>query len=145
MSSGVSITSKTGNLHFTFNSNTSLPLNQHPEDKGLCSYDVFFRTLGGMIETKSTTPQYNRVSERDGHMLATTNRCMLRGGLNTSAGVTVTETKRQRAQIQDSTPEEAIVAETEHQRKASPNRRDSVNDSPIPVILENPTPRVPGG
>ncbi|CAN0595133.1 unnamed protein product, partial [Laminaria digitata] len=65
MNSGVSTILKTGNPHLKFNSNTSLPLNQHPEDKGLCSYEVFFRTLGGTIETASRTPQQNGVSERD--------------------------------------------------------------------------------
>ena len=47
MNSGVSTILKTGNPHIQFNSDTSLPLNQHPEDKGLCSYKVLFRALGG--------------------------------------------------------------------------------------------------
>ena len=35
-------------------SSTSLPLTQHPEDKGICSYDVFLRTLGGTVDAAST-------------------------------------------------------------------------------------------
>ena len=30
-----------------FNSNASLPFNQHPEDKGMRSYEVLLRALGG--------------------------------------------------------------------------------------------------
>ena len=30
-------------------------------------------------------------------------------------------------------------------RKVSPSPRDSVNDSPVPVVLKEPVPRVPGG
>ena len=49
MNSGVSTILKTGNLYIRFNRDTSLPLNQHPEDNGLCSYKVFLRALGGYI------------------------------------------------------------------------------------------------
>ena len=47
MNSGVITMLKTGNPHIQFNSNASLPLNQRPEDKGLCSYEVLFRALEG--------------------------------------------------------------------------------------------------
>ena len=43
MHSRVSTILQTGNLHIQFNGNTSLPLNQHPEGKGLCSYEVLLR------------------------------------------------------------------------------------------------------
>ena len=44
MNSRASTILKTGNLHIQqFNSNISLPLNQHPEDTGLCSYEVLSR------------------------------------------------------------------------------------------------------
>ena len=56
MQSGVSTTLETGNPHLQFDSNTSLPLTQHPEDKGVCSYDVFLRTLGDTADTSSSTP-----------------------------------------------------------------------------------------
>ena len=54
MQSGVSTILMTGNPHLQFDSSTSLPLIQHPEDKGVCSYDVFLRTLGDTADTSST-------------------------------------------------------------------------------------------
>ena len=54
MQAEVSTILETGNPHFQFDSSTSLPLTQHPEDKGLCSYDVFLRTLGDTADTSST-------------------------------------------------------------------------------------------
>ena len=54
MQSGVSTILETGNTHLQFDSCTSLPLTQHPEDKDVCSYDVFLRTLGGTADTSST-------------------------------------------------------------------------------------------
>ena len=56
MQSGVITILETGNLHLQFDSGTSLPLTQHPEDKGVCSYDVFLRTLGDTADTSSTPP-----------------------------------------------------------------------------------------
>ena len=53
MQSGVSTIPATGNAHQQFDSSTSLPLTQHPEDKGICSYDVFLRTLGDAADTSS--------------------------------------------------------------------------------------------
>ena len=53
MQSGVSTILETGNPHLQFDSSTSLPLTQHPEDKGVCSYDVFVRTLGDMADASS--------------------------------------------------------------------------------------------
>ena len=47
MSSRVCTTLETGDPHMQFNINTSLALGQRPEDKGLCSYEVFLRALGG--------------------------------------------------------------------------------------------------
>ena len=61
MNSGVSTTLKTGNPHIQFNSNTSLPLNQHPEDRGLCLYEVLLHALGGY---SSDTPE--EASQDDG-------------------------------------------------------------------------------
>ena len=52
--SGVSTILETRNPHLQFDSSTSLPLTQHPEDKGVCSYGVFFRTLGNTADTSST-------------------------------------------------------------------------------------------
>ena len=52
--SGVSTILETRNPHLQFETNTSLSLTQHPEDKDVCSYDVFFRTLGGTADTPST-------------------------------------------------------------------------------------------
>ena len=43
MNSGVSTTLKMRNPHVQFDSNTSLPLNKHPEDKGISSYKVLLR------------------------------------------------------------------------------------------------------
>ena len=54
MQSGVSTIIETGNSHLQFDSSTSLPLTQHPEYKGVCSYDVFLRPLGGTADTSST-------------------------------------------------------------------------------------------
>ena len=61
MNSGVSTILKTGNPHIDFNSNTPLPLNQQPEDKGLCSYEVLLRALGGH---SNDTPE--ETSQEDG-------------------------------------------------------------------------------
>ena len=61
MNSGVSTILKTGNPHTRFNSSISLPLNQHPEDKGLCSYEVLLRALGGY---SNDTPE--EASQEDG-------------------------------------------------------------------------------
>ena len=36
-------------------SNSSNSLTQHPEDKGVCFYDIFLRTLGGAADTSSTS------------------------------------------------------------------------------------------
>ena len=54
MQSGVSTILETGNSHLQLENSTSLPLTQHPADKGVCSYDVFLRTLGGTAGTSST-------------------------------------------------------------------------------------------
>ena len=54
MKSGVTTILEMENLHSQFDRNTSLALIQHPEDKGVCSYDVFLRTLGGTADTSST-------------------------------------------------------------------------------------------
>ena len=54
MQSGVRTILETGNPHLQFNSSTSIPLTQHPGDKGVCSYNVFLRTLGGTADTPST-------------------------------------------------------------------------------------------
>ena len=101
--------------HIQLNSNASLPLNQRPRDKGLLSYEVFLRTLGGTIETTTTTPKQNEVSEHDGQTPATKNMCILRSGNNAPEEATAAEAKRQVTQIQDSTPEEDTVAEMEGQ------------------------------
>ena len=52
--SGVSTILQTGNPHLQFDSSTSLPLTQHPEDKGVCYYNAFLRTLGSAADTSST-------------------------------------------------------------------------------------------
>lgn len=114
MNLGESIILETGNSRLQLNRNASLLMNQHPEDKGLSSYEVFIHALRGMIEVIPTTPQQNGVSERDGKTPATKNRCLLRRGDNTSEEATVTETKRQHAQIHDSTSEDATVTKLEH-------------------------------
>ena len=54
MESGVSTIVETGNPHLQFDSSTLLPLTQQSEDKGICSYDVFLRTLGDQADTSST-------------------------------------------------------------------------------------------
>ena len=54
MQSGVSTILETGNPHLQFDSSIPLPLTQHPEDKSVCSYDVFLRTLGDTADTSST-------------------------------------------------------------------------------------------
>ena len=54
MQSGVSTILETRNPHLQFDSSTSLPLTQHPEDKGVRSYEVFHRTLGDTADTSST-------------------------------------------------------------------------------------------
>ena len=53
MQSGVSTIFEMGNPHLQFDSSTSLPLTQHPEDKGVCSYDVYLCTLGSTADTSS--------------------------------------------------------------------------------------------
>ena len=53
MQSGVSTILETGNPRMQFDSSTSLPLTQHPENKGVCSYDVFLRTLGDTADMSS--------------------------------------------------------------------------------------------
>ena len=55
MQSGVSTILETGNSHLEFDSNTSFPLNQHPEDKGPYSYEVFLCALGDTVNM-STRP-----------------------------------------------------------------------------------------
>ena len=54
MQSGVSIIIETGNPHLQFGSRTSLPLAQHPENKSICSYDVFLCILDDTADTSST-------------------------------------------------------------------------------------------
>ena len=54
MQSGVSTILETGNPLLQFDSSTSLPLTQHPEDKGVCSYNVFPCTLGDTADASST-------------------------------------------------------------------------------------------
>ena len=53
MQSGVTTILETGNPHLQFDNSTSLPLTQHPEDKSVCSYDLFLRALGGTAGTSS--------------------------------------------------------------------------------------------
>ena len=114
--------------------------------KGVCSHDVFLRTLGGTAVNPSTpavvpaaqagndanqgnctfkeiiehtttvTSQRQRVSARYGQNLATRKERTPTGGNNTPEEATVTETERQHAQIRDITPEKAIVTETERFR-----------------------------
>ena len=117
MRSGVSIILETETSHLLFNSNTLLPLHQRPEDRGrLCSFEVFFRALGGTTQSTTITPQQHGVSKHDGQPPAAHTRCMLRSVNNTSEKATVAEMEHQRAQIQDSRPEEDNVAEMERRR-----------------------------
>ena len=57
MHSGVSIILKTDSPHLQFNSSISLRQYQHPDDKGLGSYDVFFVTT-------TTTPRKNSMADK---------------------------------------------------------------------------------
>lgn len=54
--SGLSTISEPGNSHLQFNGDTSLPLNQRPEYKGLWPYRAILRARGSTIETAPTTP-----------------------------------------------------------------------------------------
>ena len=62
MNSAVNIFKK-GNPHLQFSINTSLPLNQHPADNGLCSYEILLRALGDY----SNMP--GKASQEDGVLL----------------------------------------------------------------------------
>ena len=51
MQSGVNTVLETANPHLQFDSNPSLPLTQHQDDRGVCSYDVFLSTLSSTTDT----------------------------------------------------------------------------------------------
>ena len=53
MKSGVNTILETGNSHLQFDRKTSLLLNQHEEDAGLCSFDVSLRAMDGVTYGKS--------------------------------------------------------------------------------------------
>lgn len=88
-------TTRDGKPYIQFDSNKSLPLNEHCEDKGLCLYEICLRVLGGTINTTRPTLPQKGVSERGGQAPETKNRCMLMSGNNTPEEVPDTEAKRQ--------------------------------------------------
>ena len=53
--SGASTILETGTPHLQVDRNTSIPLIRHPEDKGLCSPEVFLRAMGGTADTSFTS------------------------------------------------------------------------------------------
>ena len=99
MNSGASTALETGNSRLQFNSNNrSLPLQQRPEDRGLCLYELFLCALGGTLETTPKTPhQQNGVPKQDEQTPAAKNMCMLRSGNNTPEEATAAETKTPRS------------------------------------------------
>ena len=50
--SGVNTILETGNPHLQFDRKTSLLLNQHKEDAGMCSFDVSLRAMDGVTYVK---------------------------------------------------------------------------------------------
>ena len=56
MKSGVSTILETGNPHLQFDNKTSLLLNQHQKDAGMCSFDVSLRALDGVTYGRSEKP-----------------------------------------------------------------------------------------
>ena len=132
MNSGVSTILKTGNPHTRFNSSISLPLNQHPEDKGLCSYEVLLRALGGY---SNDTPE--EASQEDGASPP---------GVESTAGsgvVPVTSAGEPAAQIQGRLHEKADNLPLE--KKSSKGAEDSSSGIGTPsseagTLPEEPTP-----
>ena len=53
MKSGVNTILQQGNPHIKFNSTTSLLLNQHNKDAGMCSFDVSLRSRAGITATNT--------------------------------------------------------------------------------------------
>ena len=116
--------------HLQYNSNTSLPLNQHPGDKGLCSYTIFLGAQGDTIEATSPMPQRNGVFERSGQALATKNKVHAKEWHNTPEEAIAPEMKRKCALIQNINREEGTtVAEVESQRAQIQDGRQQYTSS----------------
>ena len=141
MQSGVSTVLETGNPHLQFDSRTSVPLTQHPEDKGVCSYDVFLPTLGGTADTSSTSavipaPQTSNDANRGDCTFTETQEFCTNSSIAMEHTTTVTpQLKRVSARYGqnhatqnectstggNNTPEDATVTETEHQYAQIPD------------------------
>ena len=124
---------------WTAASSNSLPPTQHPEDKGVCSYDVFLRNLGGTANTccsSCSTGKQRRRSrrwhlQRDPRILHQLQHCHgahHHGNVPTEKGTRAVPTKS--CNLKDKkctikggkiTPEKATVKETERQHAQIPD------------------------
>ena len=141
MQSGVSTILETGNPQLHSDSNTSHPHIQHPEGKGVCSYDVFLRTLGCTAELSSTpaaVPAAQAINDanRDDWTFKETQEFCTNSSLAMDYITTATP-QRKRVSARNghnhatqkgciptggnSTPEEATVTETERQHTQIPH------------------------
>ena len=123
-----------------FDSSTLLPLTQHPENKGVCYYDVFLCTLSDTADTSSTPAVVHAAQARnDANRDVCTFKEVLEFCINSSIAMEHTTTvtpqlKRVSARygrnhathwectptIGNNTPEEAIT-ETERQHAQIPD------------------------
>ena len=141
MQSGVSIILETGNPHLQFDSSISLMLTQQPKNNGICSYEVFLRTLGDTTDTSSTpavvpAAQASNYANRGVCTLKEIQEFCTNSSIAMEHTTTVTP-QRKRASTRygqnhathkectppggNNTPEEATVAETERQHAQMPN------------------------
>ena len=142
MQSEVSTILETGNAHLQFDSSTSLPITQHPEDKGVCSYDVFLRTLGDTADVSSTPAVVPAAQARND---ANRGVCTVEEiqELCTNSGIAMEHTTTLTPQLKklsarygqnhatqkectpsggNNTPEEATVTKTERQHAQIPDK-----------------------
>ena len=130
-----------GNPHLQFKCSSSLPLTQRPEDKGVCSYDVFLRTLGGTAFTSSApsvvpAAQASNDANRGDRTFAETKQFCTNSSITMEHTTTVTpQQKRISARYGqniatqkectptggNTTPEEATATETERQHAQIPD------------------------
>ena len=131
-----------GKPHLRFDSSTSLPLTQHPDDKGICSYDVFLRTLADTADTSSTPAVVPAAqASNDANRGICTFKKVLEFCTNSSIAMKHTTTvtpqlKRVSARYgrnhatqeectptgENNTPEEVTVTETERQHAQIPDK-----------------------
>ena len=141
MKSAVGAILEMGSPHLEFDSSTSLPLTQHLEDKGVCYYDVFLRTLGDMADTSSTpavvpAAQASNDANRGYYIFKETQEFCTNSSIDMENTTTVTP-QRKRVSTRygqnhathkectptggNNTPEEATVTETERQHAQIPD------------------------